>query len=200
MGILRKPDGEQIVEEVCREHNSNEQIFSRWRRKYGRMETADAKRLKGLCNENSDLKKMLADALLKNRVLEETRSEKGWPFVKEAGGEERCPARAVFNAKGMQPFEVKPIIQPISAKGGPGTSVAYCVAESRVSPIWLSTNSGVARSGRLESQPEVRSAHSQARKAGRQGQASQATPSGSFHSRPNTGKAAQRNLELGLRS
>ena len=47
------------------------------------------------------------------------------PFVKEAGGEERCPARAVFNAKGMQAFEVKPISQPISAKGGPGTGAAY---------------------------------------------------------------------------
>ena len=64
--ILRKADGEQTVEEVCREFNISEQTFYRWRRKYGRMEMADAKRLK----------KMLADALLKNRVLEETLSKK----------------------------------------------------------------------------------------------------------------------------
>lgn len=44
--ILRKADGEQTVEEVCREFNI------------------------------SELKKMLADALLKNRVLEETLSKK----------------------------------------------------------------------------------------------------------------------------
>ena len=74
--ILRNADGEQTVEEVCREFNISEQTFYRWRRKYGRMEMADAKRLKELSDENGELKKMLADALLKNRVLEETLSKK----------------------------------------------------------------------------------------------------------------------------
>ena len=74
--ILRKADGGQTVEEVCREQNISEQTFYRWRRKYGRMELADARRLKELGEENSELKKMLADALLKNRVLEETLSKK----------------------------------------------------------------------------------------------------------------------------
>ena len=74
--ILRKADGRQTVEEVCREFNISEQTFYRWRRKYGRMEIADAKRLKELSDENGELKKMLADALLKNRVLEETLSKK----------------------------------------------------------------------------------------------------------------------------
>lgn len=74
--ILRKADGEQTVEAVCRECNVSEQTFYRWRRKYGRMELADARKLKELNDENSELKKMLADALLKNRVLEETLSKK----------------------------------------------------------------------------------------------------------------------------
>ena len=74
--ILRQADGEQTVETVCREHNVSEQTFYRWRRKYGRMELADARKLKDLSDENSELKKMLADALLKNRVLEETLSKK----------------------------------------------------------------------------------------------------------------------------
>ena len=74
--IIRKADGQQTVEEVCREFNISEQTFYRWRRKYGRMEIADAKRLKELSDENGELKKMLADALLKNRVLEETLSKK----------------------------------------------------------------------------------------------------------------------------
>ena len=60
--ILRKADGGQTVEEVCREQNISEQTFYRWRRKYGRMELADARRLKELGEENSELKKMLADA------------------------------------------------------------------------------------------------------------------------------------------
>ncbi len=74
--ILRLADGEQTVEEVCRDTNISEPTFYRWRRKYGRMEMADARRLKELGDENGELKKMLAEALLKNRVLEETLSKK----------------------------------------------------------------------------------------------------------------------------
>lgn len=75
--ILRNADGEQTVEEVCREANISEQTFYRWRRKYGRMEMADAKRFKELEKENAELKKMLADEMLKSRVLKET-LEKKW--------------------------------------------------------------------------------------------------------------------------
>ena len=74
--LLRQADGGQTVEQVCREANVSEQTFYRWRRKYGRMEMADAKRFKELENENSELKKMLADEMLKNRVLKETLRKK----------------------------------------------------------------------------------------------------------------------------
>ena len=74
--ILRKADGEQTVEEVCRDANISEQTFYRWRRKYGRMEMADAKRFKELEKENAELKKMLAEEMLKIRVLEETLKKK----------------------------------------------------------------------------------------------------------------------------
>lgn len=74
--ILRKADGEQTIEQVCRESNITEQTFFRWRRKYGRMEMSDAKKLKELTDENAELKKMLAESMLKNRVLEETLSKK----------------------------------------------------------------------------------------------------------------------------
>ena len=74
--ILRQADGEKTVEEVCRDVNISEQTFYRWRRRYGRMEMADAKRLKELENENAELKKMLAEEMLKSRVLEETLKKK----------------------------------------------------------------------------------------------------------------------------
>jgi len=40
------------------------------------MEIPEARRLKELENENSELKKMLADSLLKNRVLEIVNAKK----------------------------------------------------------------------------------------------------------------------------
>ena len=51
--ILRMADGGMTVEEVCREVNICDQTFYRWRRKYGRMEMADAKRYKELEREPS---------------------------------------------------------------------------------------------------------------------------------------------------
>ena len=74
--ILRQADGAQTIESVCRDHNISEASFYRWRRKYGDMNLADAKRLKELEKENAELKKMLAESMLENRVLKEVNSKK----------------------------------------------------------------------------------------------------------------------------
>ena len=74
--ILRQADTDQTIESVCREHNLSKATFHRWKRKYGAMDIADTKRLKELKKENAELKKMLAEAMLKNRVLEEVNSKK----------------------------------------------------------------------------------------------------------------------------
>jgi putative transposase len=74
--ILRQADGAQTVAEVCREHNISEQTFYRWKKKYGGMDVSEARRLKELEKENSELKKMLAESLLKIRVLEEVNAKK----------------------------------------------------------------------------------------------------------------------------
>jgi len=68
--ILREADGGKTVQEHCRERNIAEQTFYRWKRVFGMMEVAEARRLKDLERENTELKKMLAEAMLKNRVLE----------------------------------------------------------------------------------------------------------------------------------
>ena len=74
--ILRQADTDQTIESVCRDHNLSKATFHRWKGKYGEMDIADAKRLKELKKENAELKKMLAEAMLKNRVLEEVNSKK----------------------------------------------------------------------------------------------------------------------------
>ena len=67
--ILRQADTGQRIGEVCREHNLSEVSFHRWKKQFGQMEVNEAKRLKELERENTELKKMLADSLLENRVL-----------------------------------------------------------------------------------------------------------------------------------
>jgi putative transposase len=68
--ILREADrGEKGIEEICRQENVSEVTFHRWKKQFGHMAINEARRLKELERENNELKKMLAESLLKNRVL-----------------------------------------------------------------------------------------------------------------------------------
>ena len=68
--ILREADGGKKIVEVCKEKNISEVTFQRWKKQFGQMDVNEAKRLKELERENTELKKMLAEALLAKRVLE----------------------------------------------------------------------------------------------------------------------------------
>ena len=56
--------------QVCREANISKVTFHRWKNQLGQMKVSDAKRLKQLERENTELKKILAESLRKNRVPE----------------------------------------------------------------------------------------------------------------------------------
>ncbi len=71
IAILREVDSARGIQEVYREHNISAQNYHRWRKKYGKMDLRNARRLKEHEGENTELKKMLAEQMLKNRVLEE---------------------------------------------------------------------------------------------------------------------------------
>jgi putative transposase len=58
--ILREADTGKSILEVCREHNLSQTSFHRWKRQLGQMDISEARRLKELERENSELKKMLA--------------------------------------------------------------------------------------------------------------------------------------------
>jgi len=76
IAILREVDGGRPLAEVCREANISTQTYHRWRRKYGQMELKDAKAFKAMEKENAELKKLVADQLLKIRVLEAVNAKK----------------------------------------------------------------------------------------------------------------------------
>jgi putative transposase len=68
--ILREADAGAATDEVCRNHNISMQTFYRWRKKYGGMQLSEARKLKELEKENTELKKLLADELLRRKALE----------------------------------------------------------------------------------------------------------------------------------
>src|SRR6185437_4879415 len=59
IGVLKEHQAGAAAADLCRKHGISEATFYAWRSKYGGMEVSDAKRLKGLEEENAKLKKLL---------------------------------------------------------------------------------------------------------------------------------------------
>ena len=62
--------------EVCRRHGISSATFYKWKSKFGGLEVSEARRLRSLEEENSRLKKLLAEAMLDNAVLKDLASKK----------------------------------------------------------------------------------------------------------------------------
>jgi len=76
IGILKEQEAGVKTADVCRKHGISQQTFYNWKSKYGGMEVSEAKRLKALEDENTRLKKLLAEAMLDNAVLKDIASKK----------------------------------------------------------------------------------------------------------------------------
>jgi putative transposase len=63
--------------DLARKHGISEATLYNWKAKYGGLTVSEAKRLKLLEDENSKLKKLLADTMLDNAALKELLS-KNW--------------------------------------------------------------------------------------------------------------------------
>ena len=76
IGFLKEADSGLPVVELCRKHGFSDASYYKWKAKYGGMDVSEAKRLKALEDENSKLKRLLADALLDNAALKDVVSRK----------------------------------------------------------------------------------------------------------------------------
>ena len=73
--MLREADKTSVTE-VAKKHGVSEQTLYTWRKKYGDMDVADAKKLKLLESENNKLKKLLAERDLEIEVMKEIAAKK----------------------------------------------------------------------------------------------------------------------------
>lgn len=74
---LKQAEHGTSVSEVCRKLGIAEQTFYRWKKKYYGMLPSDLKRLKQLEEENTKLKKLVADLSLDKAMLQDVLS-KNW--------------------------------------------------------------------------------------------------------------------------
>ena len=76
IGILREQESGSKTADVCRKHGISEATFYKRKAKFGGLEVSEARRLRQLEDENTRLKKLLADAMLDNAVLKDIASKK----------------------------------------------------------------------------------------------------------------------------
>jgi len=76
IGVLKEAEAGLPVAELLRKHGIAQGTLYRWKAKYGGMEISDAKRLKGLEDENRRLKRLVADQVLDIQILKEVNSRK----------------------------------------------------------------------------------------------------------------------------
>ena len=67
IAILQEQEAGAKTADVCRKHGISGATFYKWKGKFGGMDVSDARRLKALEDENSRLKKLLAEAMLTMR-------------------------------------------------------------------------------------------------------------------------------------
>lgn len=69
IGFLKQAQAGVAIKDLCRKNGFSDATFYTWRRKFGGMEVADAKRLRELEIENGKLKKLLAESMLDIEAL-----------------------------------------------------------------------------------------------------------------------------------
>lgn len=74
--ILQEAEGGGQIRDLCRKYNVTEQTFYRWRKRFGGMAVTDVRRLRALERENGELKQVVAELTLDNRMLRDVNAKK----------------------------------------------------------------------------------------------------------------------------
>jgi putative transposase len=69
--MIREHEAGVKTADICRKYGISDATFYKYKAKFGGMTVSDARRLKTLEEENSKLKRLLADAMLDNAALKD---------------------------------------------------------------------------------------------------------------------------------
>jgi putative transposase len=77
IGVLKQVEAGRKVEEVAREIGVSQHTVYAWKAKYGGLEVNEAQRLRQLEDENSRLKRLVADLSLDREILKAVIAKNG---------------------------------------------------------------------------------------------------------------------------
>ena len=78
IGVLKQMEAGRSVSDLSRELGVSDQTLYNWKAKYGGLEVNEARRLRGLEDENRRLKHMVADLSLDKEALKAVIRKNGW--------------------------------------------------------------------------------------------------------------------------
>ena len=78
IGVLQQMEAGRKVGELAREVGVSEATLYTWKSKYGGMEVSEARRLRGLEEENRRLQQLVADLSLDREALKVVIRKNGW--------------------------------------------------------------------------------------------------------------------------
>lgn len=76
IGILKEHEAGASIADLCRKHGVSDASIYKWKAKFGGLEASEAKQLKTLEDENTRLKRLVADAMLDNAALKDLLGKK----------------------------------------------------------------------------------------------------------------------------
>ena len=76
ISILKQQEAGKTVKDLSREHGISEATFYNWKAKYGGMEANEVRRMKDLEEENSRLKRIVANLTLENDAIKNVLEKK----------------------------------------------------------------------------------------------------------------------------
>lgn len=119
--ILKQGEQGTPVAEICRKAGISQATYFNWKKKYGGLLPDEMRRLKALEDENTRLKKIVADLTLDREMLQASfaESSEAWPFARDRHRDVRRLGRV--DPKGLWGHVLRHVHLPLQVPAdGPG--------------------------------------------------------------------------------
>jgi putative transposase len=101
VAVLKQAELGMAVSDLTRRMGISEQTFYRWKKQYAGLQSDQARELKQLQDENTRLKKLVADLSLDKAILRDISKKNGLARVEAPGGELRSGSLPDESATGL---------------------------------------------------------------------------------------------------
>jgi len=101
VAVLKQAELGMAVSDLTRQMGISEQTFYRWKKQYAGLQSDQVRELKQLQDENTRLKKLVADLSLDKTILQDINQKNGSARVEASGGELRGGSLPDESATGL---------------------------------------------------------------------------------------------------